>query len=168
MATPTGAPATPVPAPTRTTPPPAPVPPTALSPVTRRRSARTAPPTRVTYTRHATTGDDDDRIVANALVTFYKVMAWGGGAAILWIFVSTAHCVGANTTSATTAPTAGSVPAPAVQIVVPQPLKVEVQLPTTQAQSPVPGWQSRGFPTRDDCEYHFIVELHEAPAGRCN
>ena len=35
------------------------------------------------YVRHATAGDSDDRIIANALSVFYKVMAWAGGVAIL-------------------------------------------------------------------------------------
>ncbi|OGN23125.1 MAG: hypothetical protein A2918_03750 [Candidatus Yanofskybacteria bacterium RIFCSPLOWO2_01_FULL_42_49] len=55
-------------------------------------------------------------------------------------------------------------PAAIVPAATPAPV---VQQPTP-VQPPVPGWQSRGFPTRDDCEYHSIVVLHEAPAGRCN
>ena len=83
MATTPTAPVLPAPAPT---PSPALAPPTTLSPVTRRRVTRTAPPARMAYTRHATAGNSDDRIIASALSVFYKIMAWGGGIAILiWI-----------------------------------------------------------------------------------
>ncbi|OGN07616.1 MAG: hypothetical protein A2750_04375 [Candidatus Yanofskybacteria bacterium RIFCSPHIGHO2_01_FULL_45_42] len=155
------APATPAPAPTRTTPPLAPVSPTALSPVTRRsRPARTAPPpARLTYTRHATAGDsDDDRIISNSLMTFFKIIAWGGGIAILaWILF------GGIQWGRATAP-AG----PASSSTVIERRVKRIVERSAPAQPPVSGWQSRGFPTRDDCEYHFIVVLHEAPAGRCN
>lgn len=87
MATTPAAPATPAPAPTRA-PAPAPASPTILSPVARRprAAARIAPPARLTYTRHATAGVSDDRIIANALNLFYKIMVCVGGVAILiWI-----------------------------------------------------------------------------------
>ncbi|OGN02266.1 MAG: hypothetical protein A2655_04710 [Candidatus Yanofskybacteria bacterium RIFCSPHIGHO2_01_FULL_43_42] len=146
------APATPVPAPT---PPPAPVvSPTTLSPVTRRpRPARTVPPARMAYVRHATAGDSDDRIIANALSVFYKVMAWAGGVAILILILFGGFKLGRATapSSNSSAPTNVNQPAPT-----PAP-----------APAPAPGWQSRGFPTRDDCEYHFVVVLHEAPGSRC-
>src|SRR3989338_6282360 len=65
---------------------PAPSTTTTLSPVTRRPPARIAPPARMTYTRHATAGDSDDRIIAHDLNVFYKIMTWVGWIAILiWI-----------------------------------------------------------------------------------
>lgn len=164
MATTTGAPATPAPAPTRT-PAPAPASPTTLSPVTRRpRPARTAPPARVMYTRHATAGDSDDRIIAHSLKVFYKIMAWVGGILFLLVFgglMFTCGVIGAYRSH----PSVGvSIPTPQDQQPAPASAPVVQSAP---AQPPVPGWQSRGFPTRDDCEYHFVVVLHEAPAGRC-
>lgn len=65
-----------------------PVPATAATTLssTRRRTAHPVPSARMAYTRHATAGDQDDRIIANALDVFYKFMAIGGGVAILaWI-----------------------------------------------------------------------------------
>lgn len=59
-----------------------------------RGGARTAPTGRLTYTRCATAGNSPDRINSQALVTFWKVMTVLGGVAIVWIIVSTSHCVG--------------------------------------------------------------------------
>lgn len=117
-----------------------------LSP-TRRQTARIAPPARMVYTRHATAGDKDDRIISQTLNVFYKIMAWGGGIAILiWILF------GGIQWGRATAP-AGSMPASQV-IYVPNPAPV---------QSQASHWSSR-----EECEYHYKVVLHEAPAGRCN
>lgn len=50
-------------------------------------------------------------------------------------------------------------PAPATPVVVShQPPQPAPAVPTT-----TPRWSSR-----DECEYYYIVERHEAPVGRCN
>lgn len=160
------APVTPAPAPTRTSAP-APVPPTTtLSPVTRRRPARTAPPARMAYVRHATAGDSDDRIVNPAWDTFKTAMVWIGGALFLLVFGGLMFTVGVIGAYRSHPSTGVSTPTPQVISQQPAPTPAPVVQPTP-VRPPAPGWQSRGFPTRDDCEYHFVVVLHEASAGRC-
>lgn len=112
----------------------------------RRRATRTAPPARVAYTRHATPGNNDDRVTANALVVFYKIMAWAGGVAILvWILFGGFQLGKAS----------ASIPATRV---VERVRIIERPVPTT----PRSRWASR-----EDCERHYMAELHEAPGNRC-
>lgn len=105
----------------------------------RARGARTSPPAaRLAYTRHATAGNSDDRINSQALVTFWKVMTVLGGVAILWILVSTSHCVGRQggvmSPTSVTPPSSASVysslpPAPvpvAIPSIVFPPARVEI------------------------------------------
>ena len=136
---------TPTPVPTSTpTPPPAPPPPPApvLSPITRRRTARTAPPARIAYTRYATAGERDDRIVSSTLATVYKVMAWVGGTAVIILILFGGFQWGKS----------------AIQSASPPALAV-TQLTPLAAQPPAPSW-----PSRDECERHYVL----APApGRC-
>lgn len=142
-----------------TTPTPAPIAPATpasisatLSP-TRRRTARIAPPARMVYTRHATAGDDDDRIISHVLNVFYKIMAWGGGIAILiWILF------GGIQWGRATAST-GSTVAPEQVIYVPAPVPA---VQPVLAQPPAPHWSSR-----EECERYYALTLHEAPASRC-
>lgn len=65
----------------------APLPETPTPPTRRaRRGAGTVPPARLAYTRHATVGDSDDRIVNPAWYRFLLIMLGIGGAATLcWI-----------------------------------------------------------------------------------
>jgi len=148
-----------------------PAPPTTLSPVTRRRPACTAPPARMVYTRHATAGDSDDRIVNPAWDKFRTVMVWVGGILFLLVFGGLMFAFGVIG-AYRSHPSVG-VSTPTSQVISQQPAPTPTPTPAptvrpTPVQPPAPGWQSRGFQTRDDCEYHFIVVLHEAPAGRCN
>lgn len=127
--------------------------PVTLSP-TRRQTTRIAPPARMVYARHATAGDKDDQIVSHALNLFYKIMAWGGGIAVLaWILF------GGFNWGRATAPT-GSTAASQQVIYVPAPAPAVQSVLT---QSPAPRWSSR-----DECERHYALVLHEAPDSRCN
>lgn len=99
-------------------------------------------PTRVPYTRHATAGPDDDRIVAQALVTFWKIMAWSGGIALLcWILLGGFQWGKASVpvsvvpaTLTATPPTSVPVPAPTqpqiIVVPVPQPVQQVVFPPS--------------------------------------
>lgn len=93
-------------------------------------------------------------------------MVWIGGILFLLVFgglMFTCGVIGAYHSH----PSNGvSTPTPQVIYQQPAPTPAPVVQPTP-VQPPMPGWQSRGFQTRDDCEYRYIVELHEAPAGRC-
>ena len=117
---------------------------TPASPPARRRTARPTPPTRVTYTRYATAGNNDDRIVNPAWFRFLIVTLCVGGVAVLGWRIFGGFQLGRATVS------------PAVS---------SVSLPATYAptQPTAPRWLSR-----EDCEYHYKVVLHEAPAGRCD
>lgn len=87
-------------------------------------------PTRVSYTRHATAGSDDDRIVAQALVNFWKIMAWAGGIALLcWIFF------GGFQRGKASVPTS-VVPVPAVATMSPTPVPVAVATPPPAPAQP--------------------------------
>jgi hypothetical protein len=134
LAVPTTAPPAPVLAPATPTPPTA-------APVSRR-AARTSPPTRVAYTRHAATANGDDRIITPALNLFYKIMAWAGGAAIVGLVLFGGFQWGKA----------------AVPISVPQ-----VIYQPSPAPAPTPHW-----PSRDECEDYYVLTLHEAPGNRCN
>lgn len=93
-------------------------------------------------------GDRDDRITSHALATFYKIMAWAGGVAILgWVLFGGFQW--GRATTPTSAPT-----------IIAQSALSKVLQPTQQPSS---SWSSR-----DECERYYALELHEAPANRCN
>lgn len=114
-----------------------PLPPAA---VRRARGPRVPPPTRVAYTRHATAGDSDDRIVNPVWYKFLVVMVGVGGGAVLLLILLGGLMLGllggffsgrAATASQPPAPIAAPAsPPPAPIVVVPQP-----QSATRQSQS---------------------------------
>lgn len=159
--TPTPAPAAPVTAPAPATPTLA-----TLSP-TRRRTTRPAPPARVVYTRHATAGEDDDRIVNPAWYKFLKIMLVIGGVLFFLVFGAVMFTFGvmgayrSHPSTQVTPQAAGQfAPVPAA----PSPAPVARPTPV---QPPTSVWSSR-WSSREECEYHYKVMLHEAPAGRCD
>lgn len=115
----------------------APVSPAPLAPVTSapvasptpptrraRRGAGTTPPVRVAYTRHATAGSGDDRIVHPIVV----VLAWAGGIALLcWVLFG-----GFQWGRATSLSGGGTTPSAPQVIVVPQSQPVTPPSVTTQ------------------------------------
>ena len=112
------------------------------------RAARPTPPVRMAYTRHATAGSADDRVLNPVFAKFLIGMLWFGGIAILgWILF------GGFKLGRATAPSGSASAPPAIYVPAPIPA------PTTQ---PTPRW-----PSRDECERHYALVLHEAPAGRC-
>lgn len=95
-----------------------------------------------------------DRIVDPLLWTWLKRIAIGGGVALLiWIayggFLAGDHF----------GPTGTRVIERVVERPAPAPEPAVVQLPV---QPSTPRWSSR-----DECERHYALVLHEAPASRC-
>jgi len=141
--------ATPTPTPPPASTPPAPAP----SPVIRRwrTAAHTAPPARIAYTRHATAGDRDDRIVNLYRYRFMFLMTYVGGVAILVLFLFGGIQWGR---AMATSPTVPAVSAP--------PSIVALTPSSIPPPPPPPRWSSH-----DECERYYVLTLHEAPAGRC-
>lgn len=113
-------------------------------PARRARGARTPPPqARVAYTRHATAGDGDDRIVNPAWYQFLKIMLGFGGVAILfWILfggiqwgkATTPAPLVTSTSSVAPSPSAVPVPVAVPPTPAPPPQVIVIQVP----QAPVP------------------------------
>lgn len=128
---------------------PAPTAPAAELPLQPRRTRETRtspPPTRLAYTRHATAGDDDDRIINAAWYKFLLTMLWIGGiGTLLWILFggfqwgrATVPVVPIAAPVAAPSPTSVPVATPpqvvVVQVPVPQPTQVETPRLLTDAE----------------------------------
>ena len=116
----------------------------------RPRVARTTPPVRLAYTRHATAGDGDDRIVNPAWYRFLLIMLGVGGvAALLWIIYGGFQWGRATTSRmpiSTPVVTVPSTPTPAPQVI--QPVVVQPVV----IQPPAPSPEQVPTPTISDAE----------------
>lgn len=101
----------------------------------------------------------NDRVVDPLLWQWVKRIAMIGGAALLVWIAYGGFVVGDRF---------GSTNVKVIERIVERPVPVSTPMPTPVVrqlvtdQPPAPRW-----PSREDCEYHFKVVLHEAPAGRC-
>ena len=108
-------------------------PPATPTPTRQTMGTRIPPPIRVAYTRHATAGDNDDRIVNPAWYRFLIIMLLVGGPAILfWIFFGGFQM---GRATVTTAPVTIASPAPAP---VHTPAPVAIPPAPTPAATPAP------------------------------